>query len=92
MSGLKEKDKLTERAAGSSGIEEKEGRGEAAIYASQKSPTKRGLSPRRRTAEKRGWRKDDELKGGKIELIVYHAARAKSIGGKLSCSSEYDIK
>lgn len=42
MSGLKEKDKLTERAAGSSGIEEKEGRTrEAAIYASQKSPTKR---------------------------------------------------
>lgn len=41
MSGLKEKDKLTERAAGSGGIEEKEGTREAAIYASQKSPTKR---------------------------------------------------
>lgn len=44
MSGLKEKDKLTERAAGSSGIEEKEGR-ERLLFTLRRSRRLRGLVP-----------------------------------------------
>lgn len=44
MSGLKEKDKLTERAAGSSGIEEKEGRGRL-LFTLRRSHRLRGLVP-----------------------------------------------
>lgn len=90
MSGLKEKDKLTERAAGSSGIEEKEGRGRL-LFTLRRSRRLRGLVPSTNNCGEE--RTDEELKGGKIELTAYHMARAKSIGRKLlSCSSEYDIK
>lgn len=44
MSGLKEKDKLTERAAGSGGIEEKEGR-ERLLFTLRRSRRLRGLVP-----------------------------------------------
>lgn len=43
MSGLKEKDKLTERAAGSNGIEEKEGRGR--LFTLRRSRRLRGFVP-----------------------------------------------
>lgn len=55
MSGLKEKDKLTERAAGSSGIEEKEGRG-GLLFTLRRSRRLTGLvlsTQRRRESRRR---------------------------------------
>lgn len=82
MSRLKEKDKLTERVAGLSGRERRTR--EAAIYASQKSPTKRTRPLEAKNYEKRRTKRKRRTRGRReIELTAYHTARAKSIGGKL---------
>lgn len=61
MSGLKEKDKLTERAAGSSGIEEKEERGRL-LFTLRRSRRLTGLVP---STKNRG----EERKTGKRRRI-----------------------
>lgn len=71
MSGLKEKDKLTERTAGLERNRRERRTRKAAIYASQKSPTKRARLLNEEL--RRGQREDEELKGEKIELTAYHA-------------------
>lgn len=93
MCGLKEKDKLTERAAGSSGIEEKGGRGRL-LFTLHRSRRLTGFVPSTKNRGEERTEKRRRTEGRKkIELTVYHTARAKSIERKLlSCSSEYDIK
>lgn len=64
MSGLKEKDKLTERAAGSSEIEEKEGRGRL-LFTLRRSRRLRGLVLSKRTKNCEEERIDEENEGRK---------------------------
>lgn len=55
---------------------------EAAIYASQKSPTKRArpLQANEELRRREDREKTKKMKGGKIQLTAYHMTRAKSIG------------
>lgn len=92
-SGLREKDKLTERAAAApAGVQEKEGR-KRLLFTLRRSRRLRGLVPSTNNygEDQRGRREDEELKGGKVELTAYHVARAESIS-EGNCYSEFDLK
>jgi len=76
MSGLKEKDKLTERAASSSGIEEEEGQ-EMPLFTLHRSRQLRGLVPSTKNyGDDR--EKTKKLKGEKIKLIAYHVVENRN--------------
>lgn len=64
MSGLKEKDKLIERAAGSSGIKEKEGRGRL-LFTLRRSRRLRGLVPSTKNSEEERTEKRRRTEGRK---------------------------